>query len=102
MKYIVKQFGDISGKNEFDSFREALEFVEKTTRYLALELYENEEDWIKDGGMNFCDPEDNRITITKDDKVIWHFSGWHWDADEFEIPQGKLLGHEKSLYEESL
>lgn len=102
MMYVVEQFGDIAGKDEFPTLRESLEFVERICTNLALENYDWDEDaWIKDGGFPSCDPEDNRITIKKDGKVIWHFSGWHWDGDEFGIPQGKLLGHTKSLYEES-
>jgi len=94
MKYIVEQLGDISGLDGFGSFDEALEFVGEIT---------------KDDSPNghSTDPEDNRILIwevsdSEHKKVVWHFSGWHWDADEFGLPQGKLKGHEKSLYEESI
>jgi hypothetical protein len=99
MKYIVEQFGDIHGKNEFKTFDEALDFIDTLTKYLASEF---EDPAIN----NFCDPEDNRITIsevldTGHSKVVWHFSGWHWDENEFDLPQGKLKGHNLSLYEES-
>lgn len=48
------------------------------------------------------DPEDDRILIWEveagtEPKVVWHFSGWHWDSTEFGIDQGKLPGHDKSL-----
>lgn len=87
MEYAVEQFGDISGKDKFGSLEEALRFIEKNIGTTT-------------------DPEDNRITVTEvlesgHGKVVWHFSGWHWNADEYGIPQGKLLGHEKSMYAES-
>ncbi|MBU2556138.1 MAG: hypothetical protein KKF98_16935 [Bacteroidetes bacterium] len=49
------------------------------------------------------DPEDDRILIWEfqsdgSAKVVWHFSGWHWDADEFGLPQGQLPGDNESLY----
>ncbi len=92
MKYVVQQFGDIRGEDEFGSLEEALRFVDQITK--------NE-----DGVGNYCDPEDNRITITKKEgdleTVVWHFSGWHWNENDFGIPQGKLLGRERSLYDES-
>ena len=104
-KYIVEQFGDISGRDTFNSLVEALLFVEKICIELATEDCDDIQEWINNGGLPYCDTEDNRITITEINggikKVVWHFSGWHWDSEEFGIPQGKLLGHQKSLYEES-
>jgi len=56
------------------------------------------------------DPEDDRILVwevsldgTK--KVIWHFSGWHWDYSCADLvpggmTQGKLLGHPDCLLNE--
>lgn len=33
-------------------------------------------------------------------KVVWHFSGWHYDPDEYTLlPQGKLPGDTMSLYD---
>ena len=62
------------------------------------------ENWCcsSEEGLN---PEDDRVVVWKEDagsprKVVWHFSGWHWDEDEFDLPQGCFLGHEKSVYEE--
>jgi hypothetical protein len=101
MKYIVRQFGDIDGVDEFGSLNDALKFIDRITAYSV-----SESEWEDAKNTNFCDPEDNRIIIeevldTGHKKVVWHFSGWHWDEEEFGLPQGKLLGHDKSLYEES-
>lgn len=94
MKYTVEQLGDLLGEDTFNTFDEALDFVAKITK-----------DEESETGHS-TDPEDNRILIwevldTGHKKVVWHFSGWHWDENEFDLPQGKLRGHEKSLYEES-
>lgn len=48
------------------------------------------------------DPEDDRILIWEvlpsgHRKVVWHFSGWHFDQNEFG-PQGTLPGDDKDFY----
>jgi hypothetical protein len=91
MKYMIERLGDIDGKTYHNTIDEAL-------NQLAFEYP------IKDGERYTPDPEDDRILIwerpdTEPDKVVWHFSGWHWDAEEFGIPQGKLPHDDKSLYE---
>ena len=84
--YLVEQKGDIEGLDTFKTLEDALLFIEK--------------------GID-PDPEDDRILIREVDpeagtmRVVWHFSGWHWDMNEFDLPQGKLLGHDRSLYEEA-
>jgi hypothetical protein len=95
IKYKVEFLGDFEIEKLFDSLGEALE-------YIAIQT-ENEEEI---GTCHYCDPEDNRILIheilpTGHSKVVWHFSGWHWDQNEFG-EQGKLLEHDKSLYDESM
>ena len=63
--------------------------------------------WIEDGPAGAFDPEDDRILVwealpTGHMKVVWHASGWHWPSGECDdLDQGKLLGHEESLYEEA-
>lgn len=52
------------------------------------------------------DVEDDRILIWEvleagHRKVVWHFSGWHFNPDEYG-EQGKLPGHDRSLYEEQM
>ena len=49
------------------------------------------------------DPEDDRILIweilpTCHKKVVWHFSGWHWNAEEFGLDHGTLPGDAHCLY----
>lgn len=83
-KYEIRCYGDIDDWAFFDSPEEALKYLKDVYGY--------------------TDPEDNRMVvreITQDglSKVVWHFSGWHWDSYEFDLPQGKYLGDEKSAYE---
>lgn len=84
---MVEYLGDIEGRTFHKTYEEALHKI--STDF-------PDEDTP--------DPEDDRILVweileTGHAKVVWHFSGWHWDANEFNLPQGKLPGHEKSLYE---
>lgn len=62
-----------------------------------------------DAYWNAPDPEDDRIVIWEATpgevcKAVWHFSGWHWasEADDLPggpLPQGRLPGFRRSLYE---
>jgi hypothetical protein len=50
------------------------------------------------------DPEDDRIVVWELQagetlKAVWHFSGWHWDSEEFGLSQGTLPGDKSSLYD---
>lgn len=83
-KYKVECFGDIHDNKDFNSLNEALIYLKETYGY--------------------TDPEDNRMIVNEvlssgHKKVVWHFSGWHWDSNEYRIPQGKYIGEEKSVYE---
>lgn len=89
--YVIERLGDISGLTIHDTLEEALKQLEA-------------EYPIIDGIREWTDPEDNRILVWEilpsgHKKVVWHFSGWHWDADEFyELDQGKLGNDIESLY----
>lgn len=109
VKYILQGFGDLAdpGCNggykaglhdplTFSSLSAALWFLEKWT----IEIIGEEREYK-------LDPEDDRVLIWEvvasgHKKVVWHFSGWHWDAEEFGLEQGKFLGHEKSVYSETM
>lgn len=91
MKYIIERLGDISGETTHNTFDEAIKQLE--TEYP-----------INDEGIRMTpDPEDDRILIWEvldsgHKKVVWHFSGWHWDTGEFDISQGSLPGDKECLY----
>ena len=87
--YVVEVDGNLSApRRKFNTLAKALAFIE--------EKYPSP------------DPEDNRILIwevltTGHRKVVWHFSGWHWNQDCSDVawkklPQGSLFGYRKSLY----
>lgn len=113
-KYILQGFGDLADPDynggyksglhkplEFDCLEQALWYLEKW----AVDIY-YDLDFGAQKDMKL-DPEDDRVTITEvlsngDEKVVWHFSGWHWDAKEFGLEQGKFLGHKKSVYSEAM
>jgi len=96
-EYIIERLGDIEGLTIHNSLEEALQQLEKEYPITKDE----------DGNLyrETPDPEDDRILIWEvlpsgHKKVVWHFSGWHWDSDEFYgLEQGKLPNDEKSLYE---
>lgn len=80
--YIVELLGDLEGTHIFNTLSAALEFIRENVS---------------------PDPEDDRILVwevlvSEHKKVVWHFSGWHWDSDEFGLPQGALPGDGESLY----
>lgn len=89
--YVTERLGDAKGLSGHQSLEEAL-------AHLASEYPKD-----GDGDRSTPDPEDDRILIwevlpTGHKKVVWHFSGWHWDADEFGLEQGCLADDEESLY----
>ncbi len=96
--YIIERMGDISGKSIHNSLTDALLYLDK-------EFPKDE-----DGYRYSPDPEDDRILIwevldTGHRKVVWHFSGWHWDFSAEDVigvglEQGKLLGDTNCLYDE--
>jgi len=128
MKYMIERLGDISGKTFHNTHAEAFAQLEK--EYPELENtkgFHQIDKLVKQGktkeimelywGSNLedfsptretPDPEDDRILIWEitnegHSKVIWHFSGWHWDSDcsdlvDGGLPQGKLPNATESLY----
>jgi len=122
MRYEIERQGDISGKTQHSSLEAALaqlqlEYpkqgditggiagivgIEKAydvVEYLTNTL--NISEWLFE--RQTPDPEDDRILIweitdTGHRKVVWHFSGWHWDANEYGLLQGVLPGDGISLY----
>jgi hypothetical protein len=104
-EYIIERLGDLSGLTLHNSLEEALKQLELE---YPLEIVTEDNAWSERPlGTSYRttpDPEDDRILIweiltTGHKKVVWHFSGWHWDAEEFyNLEQGKLIGDEKSLY----
>lgn len=93
LKYRVERLGDIKGDTYHPSLDNALwQIAREYPLDKTGEFY-----------RETPDPEDDRILIWEildsgHAKVVWHFSGWHWDAEEFGLPQGKLPGDEEDLY----
>jgi hypothetical protein len=90
--YVIERRGDIAGVTLHDSLDGAL-------AALATEYPIDPET----GARSTPDPEDDRILIWEvlpsgHRKVVWHFSGWHWDAEEFGLDQGALPGDNLPLY----
>jgi hypothetical protein len=100
-----------NGKAKIEKTMYLVEFLGDLPRYLGFDaaVANTLEDAIRSAEKwaSKPDPEDDRILVWEilpsgHKKVVWHFSGWHWDSDEFGLDQGKYLGHEKSLYEECI
>lgn len=96
--YVIERLGDLDGNTVHESLDAAF-------AYLSLE-YPIEEHTDFGGetteGRSTPDPEDDRILIWEilpsgHKKVVEHFSGWHWNPDEFGIPQMTLPGDDKPL-----
>lgn len=105
--YVIERLGDISGETTHESLKDALDFLEKE---YPKELQQPDM-WTSFTEPTMVrktpDPEDDRILIWEvlvsgHKKVVWHFSGWHWDSEEFDVGQGSLPGDERSLYDEAM
>ena len=91
--YVIEQLGSLKGEDAVCHFLEQ-----------ALVFIEDE--------ISHPDTEEDRILIwevspTGEKRVVWHFSGWHWDFNAEDLvpgglAQGVLFGHEKSLLYEEL
>jgi hypothetical protein len=83
-EYIIECLGDLDDAQVFSNKLAALEYLKRAYGY--------------------PDPEDDRILIWEvlpsgHKKVVWHFSGWHWDANEFyELEQGCYINEERCVY----
>jgi hypothetical protein len=89
--FIVERLGDIDGLSKHASLDAAL-------AHLSTEFSCNED------GIRDIDTEDDRLLVWEvlpsgHKKVVWQFSGDHWDAYEFGIEQGALPGDGRSLYD---
>lgn len=109
MKYVVEGFGDIGDIHYYKGYKylPTKEFVTLEDALVWLKAWamsKNEADGEPFDGYNVLDCEDDRVVVWEvmdsgHKKVVWHFSGWHWNADEFGLPQGKFPGDSKSVYE---
>lgn len=105
MKYMVEGFGDV-GNSKYN----------RGEKYLPNRIFNSLEDalvWLKEwattkdkngkpDGYHKLDCEDDRVLVWEimesgHKKVVWHFSGWHWDSDEFGLPQGVFPGDTESV-----
>lgn len=111
MRYVINLFGDIldTRKDQNKETQRAFPSLEDALVWIREEFTSTTEYQCDPGYVEFHgpDPEDDRITVSeiRDDGsmiVVWHFSGWHFDAEEFGIPQGCLPGDNISLYEKTL
>lgn len=109
--YILVCYGDIphlrphmAGMYAFPTLDAALNVVEGEFTRREKIVGEPDGEFV-----SLPDPEDDRIVIyaaTANEplKVVWHFSGWHWDGDAADLvggplKQGKLPNYDKSLYD---
>ena len=102
-RYVIEYLGDLEGEWDqtiHDSLDKALHSL---TALYPVFTYEEHGVGASEDRRQTPDPEDDRILIWEvlpsgHRKVVWHFSGWHFDQEEFG-PQGTLPGDEKSLYQ---
>lgn len=96
--YVIERLGDIDGATVHESLNAAFAYL--VLEY-PIEMQSDFGDEIGEG-RSTPDPEDDRILIwevlpTGHKKVVEHFSGWHWNADEFGIDQMTLPGDSQNL-----
>jgi len=106
-KYVLQGFGDLDDPDYNGGYKaglhKPLDFPTLNDALWFLEIWAVE---ISDGDKTLkLDPEDDRVLIWEvlpdgHKKVVWHFSGWQWDAEEFGLEQGCFLGHKESVYSE--
>jgi len=89
--YVIERLGDLEGLTGHESLEAAL-------AQLCIEYPRD-----PSGERRTPDPEDDRILIWEvlpsgHKKVMWHFSGWHYDVNEFGLEQGSLPGDSWPLY----
>jgi len=90
--FIIERLGDIDGLTMHPTLDAALAALSRE--------YPRDE---KTGHRQTPDPEDDRILIWEvlpsgHRKVVWHFSGWHHNGEEFGLEQGCLPGDDACLY----
>ena len=96
--YVIERLGDIDGATVHESLDAAFAYL--VLEY-PIEMQINFCDEISEG-RSTPDLEDDRILIWEilpsgHKKVVEHFSGGHWNADEFGIDQMTLPGDSQSL-----
>ena len=110
MKYIVEGFGDVGNskynrgekylpKRAFETLDDALVWLKEWATRKRSDYEDND----GEVGYHVLDCEDDRVVVwevmdTGHRKVVWHFSGWHWDDEEFGLPQGAFPGDTESVY----
>ena len=110
MRYTVQGYGDLASPQYDGGLKSGIHnpigFETLDDALLWLKAWASEKDTDpKEGGSRYSkiDLEDDRILIREfldsgHSKVVWHFSGWHWNNDEFGLPQGTFPGDTKSVY----
>lgn len=92
MIYLVQYFGDCLRDPAYVNHNTVWETLDDALTAISLDFYDEPPD-----------PEDDRIVIWTLEpggkmQAVWHFSGWHYDSEEFGLPQGTLPGDSTSLY----
>lgn len=94
--YVVERLGDLERDHPHATLS-GHQSLDEALAQIGAEFSAHED------GARGPDPEDDRVLVWEilpsgHKKVVWHFSGWHWDAEEFGLPQGTLPGDADDLY----
>lgn len=98
--YILEAHGDIGDPNYGRGY--------KFLRACSFRSLDEALIFLEENFADKLDPEDDRVLVWEvlpsgHKRVVWHFSGWHWEFDEFNaLPQGCFVGHPDSVYAELL
>ena len=101
-RYVIEFLGDLEGDWD-NSIHESLDrALEGLSALYPVDTYEEHGVGLPEERRQTPDPEDDRILIWEvlqsgHRKVVWHFSGWHFDQEEYG-PQGTLPGDGNTLY----
>ena len=94
--YVIQGEGDAWGCEIFRTFDDALDRIREIVTYNGPWPQPGIDRDRSDKGHIQFDPEDDRVTIwevlpTGHKRVVWHFSGWHWNTSDFLTPEGDVL-----------
>lgn len=102
-RYVIEFLGDLEGQWDPSIHESLVDALSGLCTLYPISRYEENGVGEPEYRRETPDPEDDQILVWEvlpsgHRKVVWHFSGWHFDESAFGT-QGTLPGDERTLYE---